>query len=77
MNSEWKCRTGEAVEKQTPLSHRSHSPWKSQGDSHIATRRRLSSSHPLQPKNQSPNRLRYLHFERPGRLESVTYPAFR
>ena len=77
MNSEWKCRTGEAVEKQTPLSHRSHSPWKSQGDSHIPTRRRLSSSHPLQPKNQNPNRLRYLHFERPGRLESVTYPAFR
>ena len=47
MRSVWICR---AVEKQAPLSHRSHSRWKSQGDSRIPTHQRRFPWPPSQPK---------------------------
>jgi DNA replication protein DnaC len=33
----WKCRAVETLENQTPVSHRSHRPWKSRCDFHIPT----------------------------------------
>lgn len=72
MRSVWKCRTMEAVEKQKPLFHRSHNPWKSQGDTHIPTRRRRFLSPLSKPKpkakTKSKNLVRYLVSRQPCRF---------
>ena len=73
MRLAWKCRIVEAVEKPTPLSHRSHNPWKSPG--------RFPHSHttaavPLPSPIQSQKPVRYLLPKQPGR-SSMCHPTSR